>query len=75
MVNLNPVKPRMQFIVATHNPHKTREIEQILGPGYDVRDLTAHPEISEIVEETGTDLSKKMRSSKRWQYQKNYPVW
>jgi XTP/dITP diphosphohydrolase len=40
----------MQLIVATRNTHKTREIEQILGSGLAVRDLTAHPEISEITE-------------------------
>jgi XTP/dITP diphosphohydrolase len=40
----------MQLIVATRNPHKTREIEQIFGSGLAVRDLTAHPEISEIAE-------------------------
>src|SRR6476660_8813928 len=45
----------MQFIVATHNTHKTREIEQILGSGLAVRDLTAHPEISEIAE-SGTSF-------------------
>jgi XTP/dITP diphosphohydrolase len=40
----------MQLIVATRNAHKTREIEQILGSESAVRDLTAHPEISEIME-------------------------
>ena len=40
----------MQFIVATHNTHKTREIEQILDSGLAVSDLTAHPEIFEITE-------------------------
>jgi len=40
----------MQLIVATHNTHKTREIEQILGSDSTVQDLTAHPEISEITE-------------------------
>ena len=43
----------MQLIVATRNTHKTREIEQILGSKLTVRDLTEHPEISEIME-TGT---------------------
>jgi XTP/dITP diphosphohydrolase len=45
----------MQLIVATRNPHKTREIEQIFGSGLAVRDLTAHPEISEI-RESGTSF-------------------
>jgi XTP/dITP diphosphohydrolase len=45
----------MQLIVATRNPHKTREIEQIFGSGLPVRDLAAHPEISEI-RESGTSF-------------------
>jgi XTP/dITP diphosphohydrolase len=45
----------MQLIVATRNAHKTREIEQIVGSGLAVRDLTAHPEISEI-RESGTSF-------------------
>ena len=45
----------MQLIVATRNTHKTREIEQILGSDLAVRDLTAHPEISEI-KESGTSF-------------------
>jgi XTP/dITP diphosphohydrolase len=45
----------MQLIVATRNPHKTREIEQIFGSGLAVRDLTAYPEISEI-RESGTSF-------------------
>ena len=40
----------MELIVATRNAHKTREIEQIFGSRWAVRDLTAHPEISEIAE-------------------------
>jgi XTP/dITP diphosphohydrolase len=39
-----------QLIVATRNRHKTREIQQIFGPRFELRDLTAYPEISEIVE-------------------------
>jgi len=45
----------MQLIVATRNAHKTREIEQIFGSALAVRDLTAHPEISEIME-SGTSF-------------------
>ena len=45
----------MQLIVATRNAHKTREIEQIFGSASAVRDLTAHPEISEITE-SGTSF-------------------
>ena len=39
-----------QLIVATRNRSKTREIQQILGPKFELRDLTAYPGISEIVE-------------------------
>jgi XTP/dITP diphosphohydrolase len=41
--------------VATRNPHKTRELRQILGSDFAVRDLHANPEISEIAE-TGTSF-------------------
>ena len=41
--------------MATRNPHKTRELQQILGAKFTVRDLHAHPEISEIAE-TGTSF-------------------
>jgi len=39
-----------QLIVATRNRNKTREIQQILGPKFEVLDLSAYPEISETVE-------------------------
>jgi XTP/dITP diphosphohydrolase len=45
----------MQLIVATRNAHKTREVQQILGPKFAVRDLHACPEITEIAE-TGTSF-------------------
>src|SRR5947199_10219654 len=45
----------MQLIVASRNVHKTREILQILGSEFAVRDLRACPEISEIIE-TGTSF-------------------
>ncbi len=38
------------LIVATRNAHKTREIQQLLGPEFEVRDLSEYPEISETVE-------------------------
>ncbi len=41
--------------MATRNPHKTRELQQILGSDFTVRDLRAHSEISEIAE-TGTSF-------------------
>src|SRR5437764_10324900 len=39
-----------QLIVATRNRNKTREIQQILGPKFELRDLTAYAEISEMKE-------------------------
>ncbi|MGE5212224.1 MAG: RdgB/HAM1 family non-canonical purine NTP pyrophosphatase [Nitrospirota bacterium] len=45
----------IELTVATRNTHKTREIQQILGPEFRVRDLLAHPEISEIPE-SGTSF-------------------
>jgi XTP/dITP diphosphohydrolase len=40
----------IELVVATRNRHKTREIQHILGPEFMVRDLGAHPEVSEIRE-------------------------
>ena len=45
----------IELVVATRNTHKTREIQQILGADFRVRDLAAHPEVSEIVE-SGTSF-------------------
>jgi XTP/dITP diphosphohydrolase len=45
----------MQLIVATRNADKTRELQQILGSEFTVRDLHAYPEILEIAE-TGTSF-------------------
>ena len=42
----------MRLLIATKNAHKTEEIQSILGGGWTVEDLTAHPEI-EAPEETG----------------------
>lgn len=39
-----------QLIVATRNRNKTREIQQIIGPKFEVRDLSAYPGIFETVE-------------------------
>src|SRR5438046_1335233 len=39
-----------QLIVSTRKRNKTREIQQILGPKFEVRDLSAYPKISETVE-------------------------
>ena len=45
----------IELVVATRNRHKTREIQPILGPEFSVRDLGAHPEVSEI-RESGTSF-------------------
>jgi len=42
----------MDLLLATRNAHKTREIQQILGPSFAVSDLSAHPQIADI-RETG----------------------
>jgi XTP/dITP diphosphohydrolase len=42
----------MDLLLATRNAHKTREIQQILGPAFTVSDLSAHPQIADI-QETG----------------------
>src|SRR5213082_2388604 len=39
-----------RLLLATRNAHKAREIQEILGPEWKLPDLTAYPEISEIVE-------------------------
>src|SRR5207253_4510139 len=39
-----------RLLLATRNAHKAREIQEILGPDFELRDLAAYPEISEIVE-------------------------
>ena len=45
----------MQLTIATRNPHKMREIQEILGTDFEVRDLRSYPEISDI-DETGTSF-------------------
>ena len=45
----------IELVVATRNRHKTHEIQQILGPGFKVGDLAAHPDVSEI-SESGTSF-------------------
>ena len=40
----------IKLVVATRNGHKTREIQQILGPEFNVRDLGAYPKVSQIRE-------------------------
>jgi len=45
-----------ELVIATRNAHKTREIQHILGPEFTLRDLGAHPEVSEIPE-SGTSYA------------------
>jgi len=45
----------IELVIATRNAHKTREIQHILGPGFNLCDLGAHPGISEI-RESGTSF-------------------
>ena len=40
----------IELLLATRNAHKTREIQEILGPKFAVRDLRTCPEISDIDE-------------------------
>jgi XTP/dITP diphosphohydrolase len=40
----------IELLIATRNAHKTREIQEILGPEFAVRDLRTHPEISDTDE-------------------------
>jgi XTP/dITP diphosphohydrolase len=42
------------LLLATRNPHKTREFAQLLGHDFNVRDLTLEPQVSEIVESGST---------------------
>lgn len=44
------------LLLATHNPHKTAEVRAILGPNFEVTDLTAWPGAVEP-EETGVTFS------------------
>lgn len=46
----------MRLILATHNPHKTREFAAILGPGFEISDLSMTPDIP-TVEENGNTFA------------------
>lgn len=49
-----------RLLLATRNAHKTREVREILGAGWIVADLTAHPEIADV-EETGATFEENAR--------------
>jgi XTP/dITP diphosphohydrolase len=44
---------QMDLLLATRNPHKTREFRELLGASFDIKDLASMPDIS-VPEETGT---------------------
>ncbi len=43
-----------RIVIATHNGHKTEEFRALLGPGWEVEDLNAHPGLPEPVEDGET---------------------
>lgn len=43
---------KQRLLLATRNVHKTREVREILGEGFEVEDLTARPDLPEV-DETG----------------------
>ena len=43
-----------QLLLATRNPHKTREFAEILGAGFKLRDLTGVPQLSLVIETGST---------------------
>jgi XTP/dITP diphosphohydrolase len=49
-----------RLLVATKNAHKTAEIRAILGEGWEITDLTAHPEVP-TPEETGATFEENAR--------------
>ena len=49
-----------RLLVATKNAHKTAEIRDILGDGWEITDLTAHPEVP-IPEERGATFEENAR--------------
>ncbi len=56
-MSLNPENsaPR-RILLATRNAHKTGEVRAILGDGWTVEDLLAHPDLPDV-EETGTTFA------------------
>ena len=49
-----------RLLVATHNAHKTAEIQALLGSAFAVSDLRAHPDLT-APEETGTTFAENAR--------------
>jgi XTP/dITP diphosphohydrolase len=51
---------KQRLLLATRNAHKTREVREILGEGFEVEDLTVHPDLPEV-EENGTTFEANAR--------------
>lgn len=51
---------KQRLLLATRNAHKTREVREILGHGWEVEDLTARPDLPEV-EETGATFEENAR--------------
>ncbi len=51
---------KQRLLLATRNAHKTREVREILGDGFEVEDLTARPDLPEF-EETGATFEENAR--------------
>ena len=60
-----------QLLLATRNSHKTREFTEILGDGFDVRDLTGVADLPAIAETGATfeanAILKALETSKQFQ--------
>ncbi|HMJ05001.1 MAG TPA: RdgB/HAM1 family non-canonical purine NTP pyrophosphatase [Chthoniobacterales bacterium] len=53
----------LRLILATRNPHKTREFREILGADFDVSDLTERPEIPAVLEDGQTFAENAIRKA------------
>lgn len=51
------------LVLATRNPHKTREFSEMLGGEFALEDLRAHPEIAEVSEDGATFLENARRKA------------
>ncbi|MDQ3415002.1 MAG: RdgB/HAM1 family non-canonical purine NTP pyrophosphatase [Verrucomicrobiota bacterium] len=56
ITELLPVHKMHELFLATRNPHKTRELGQILGPGFALEDLRRRPDLGEVIEDGTTFL-------------------
>ena len=61
------------MLLATRNAHKTREVREILGAGWEVEDLTARPDLPEV-EESG-DTFEANAKLKALAASAHYPGW